>query len=588
MANTKVALELLAKDRSRHVLGRFRRDLGGTSVALRRLAGAAFAAAGIAGLGFMIKQSMTAIDRIAKMSAQLQISTEALSGWEHAAKISGTEITALHKGIEIFVRRMGEARQGIGEGVRGLEMLGVTADEIINMGMERAFLLAADGISKMGTAADQALVSYQLFGRGGAQLLNMFQAGAVGIEDMRREAEKLNLTFSQTDAAQVEAANDALTRMKDLFIGLTRQLTIQLAPFIESTATAFTEWATSGEGAGEKLIDVFDAVAQAVAVAAGEIEIATRRLNALLHPIDTLRSASAATESALVRYRQITGDTQAGRQNLNLLIPDTRPKNRELFNKILQEEQLRRGLIIQDRPSAIRVKFDEIRRRSQAARRGPTFGGQGKGTGVQMPSFAKRAGLVGQIGPDSDALFADRMGREDATGRQMMAQADAVAQLAAQKAEFMADRFSDAFASMEQSAGSVFVRMRQEGKSFGEAMEDIATDIGDAFLHMLGQIAVRQILLGVVGQGNFNSLMGISGNKQGGGHVPRAGIYQLHGGEQIIQAHESPMSITLKNESGIPLRAKQPIVTDRQVVVGLVMEDFDAGGPMRDMIRGGR
>jgi len=259
----RIVAQFSAENKAKGVIAGFRQDLDSTGRTMRRMASSVLALAGIGGLGYLLKQTMSSIDRMAKMSDELHISTEALGGLEHAAKISGTSIENLHKGLEIFVRRMGEAKHGIGEGVRGLEMLGMSADEVISMGTEKAFMEIAERISEAGTAAEQAGIAYNFFGRQGMQLLNMFQQGKVGIEELTDEAEKLGLTFSRLDAAKVEAANDALTRARGVITGLVRSATIELAPYIEVLATKFVDLATSGEGMGHNVTNVFELMTQA-------------------------------------------------------------------------------------------------------------------------------------------------------------------------------------------------------------------------------------------------------------------------------------------------------------------------------------
>jgi len=229
-----------------------------TSRTIRNFTRGILVAAGIGGMGYMIKKTMESIDAIAKMSDELQISTKSLTGWQHAAKISGTSLENLHKGLEIFVRRIGEAKHGTGEAVKGFQMLNLSAKELIDMGSEEAFLTIAGRISEIQTAAEQAAVAYQFFGRQGVQLLNMFQQGRKGIEAMQEEAEKLGLTFSRFDARQVEEANDALTRSRAVLTGLIRRTTIEVAPFIEALANKFTSVATAGEGVGANVTKAFE------------------------------------------------------------------------------------------------------------------------------------------------------------------------------------------------------------------------------------------------------------------------------------------------------------------------------------------
>lgn len=355
---TQVGLEFIARNRANTQIMSFTRSI-------QRMGRRLLAVAGIGGFGYLIRQSMVSIDKIAKMSDELRLSTEAITGWEHAAKISGTSIENLHKGLEIFVRRMGEARHGVGEGVRGLQMLGLTAQQLISMGTEEMFLHVAERISQAGTAAEQAAIAYNFFGRQGTQLLNMFQQGRSSIEAMRKEAERLGLTFSRFSAFQVEAANDALTRLRALFTGIFRQVTIQLSPYIEALATKFVDMATAGEGMGANVTNVFESIALSIATTAQEVETLILKLRQLRHPL-FLREAEV---KAIERYRSITEDYEAFTRRLRggpgAGIPEmVQPKYGDIYEKALQQERAKLGIGVIDQTGAIRAAFDAIRKRA--------------------------------------------------------------------------------------------------------------------------------------------------------------------------------------------------------------------------------
>lgn len=218
---------------------------------------ATVAAAGLAvGLSYLVRNALATIDRIAKMSTELGISTEALTGWEHAAKITGSSLKDLHKGLQIFTRRMGEASQGYGEGKKGLEALGIEAEKFAKLKVEDSFVIIAEKISKLENVTDKVSVAFSLFGRQGVQMLNTLNLGAEGIRALEDEARQLGITFDNIQARRIEDANDAITRMRAAIQGVINQLTIQLAPIIEFTSEMFVEWAKNG-GNGAKAIQEF-------------------------------------------------------------------------------------------------------------------------------------------------------------------------------------------------------------------------------------------------------------------------------------------------------------------------------------------
>ena len=210
----RIVAEFSARNKAKGVMGGFRRDLDVTGRALRRVAVGALAVAGVGGLGYMLKRQMETIDATAKLSDRLGVATEKLIGLQHAASITGTDAETLNKSLEIFTRRLGEMTQGSGEAKRGLDMLGLTAEQLIHISPADAFGIAADKIKQLGTQAEKTAAAYFLFGRAGSKMLNMLEVGSEGLRGFQDEVEKLGLTFSRIDAAQVEAANDALTRAR--------------------------------------------------------------------------------------------------------------------------------------------------------------------------------------------------------------------------------------------------------------------------------------------------------------------------------------------------------------------------------------
>lgn len=257
---TQVGLEFIARNKANRQMLAFGNSIRRIRYRLRGLAAGLLGVAGVAGFGYMIKRQMETIDATAKLSDRLGIATERLVGLQHAAELTGTDAATLNKSLEIFVRRLGEMTQGSGEAKRGLDMLGLTAELLINKSPAEAFGIAADRIKLLKTQAEKTAAAYYLLGRSGSQMLNMLESGSKGLKDFQIEAERLGLTFSRFDASQIEAANDALTWARATMTGLFRQATIQLAPYIETLANRFTEFATAGEGLGANVTNAFESM----------------------------------------------------------------------------------------------------------------------------------------------------------------------------------------------------------------------------------------------------------------------------------------------------------------------------------------
>lgn len=161
------------------------------------------------------------------------------------------------------------------------------------------------------------------------------------------------------------------------------------------------------------------------------------------------------------------------------------------------------------------------------------------------------------------------------------------------------------------------------GDSFGRAFEDMAlgaakaSDAIRALTKDVMRLLIRQqvtepLSRGISGfiaaafapQAAGPSMLDATGPKTfaAGGVFdrPTLGIFGEAGPETILpltrgpggklgvsSSGSTPVNVTLKNETGIPMRAEIQRISDRDVVVGLLIEDFEAGGATADMFGGG-
>jgi hypothetical protein len=224
-------------------------------------------------LAYMTKQSMEAIDVNAKLADRLGLSTEGLVGLQHAGNLAGVSSEQLTEAMEKMLKSLGSAADD-GELVSSVfTKLGLDAAALANMPADQAFATIAQRISEIQNPAERATAAMQIFGKSGQSLLPLMMSGAEGIKAAQLEAEKLGLTYSRVDAAKVEQANDAITKMTSIFSGIGNQLAIGLAPYIEAAANKFTELATAGGGIGPKVGGAIEWVARAIATAADYLQL---------------------------------------------------------------------------------------------------------------------------------------------------------------------------------------------------------------------------------------------------------------------------------------------------------------------------
>lgn len=205
--------------------------------------------AGSAGIGLLIRNQMQAIDTTAKFSRMIGESTREISGLQHAAEITaGVADKEFRMAFQRMTRRIAEAAKGTGEAKDAIADLGLEAEELSKAGPAAAFKQISAAIQNVEDPAQRVRIAFKLFDSEGAALVNTLNAGTEEIERLQREADRLGKTFTEIDAAQVEAANDAITRMNASFEGMQTRLAIDLAPLISAVADQITEMVDEAGG----------------------------------------------------------------------------------------------------------------------------------------------------------------------------------------------------------------------------------------------------------------------------------------------------------------------------------------------------
>lgn len=249
-----------------------------SSVALAKVGAVAggVTAAGVTAAGVALtrltQQAFTSIDAIAKTSDKLGIATTELVGLQRAATFSGASGEVLNKALAKMQKNTSDAASGIGEAQRSFEALGINVRDFKNLSPEEQFKTIADRIRTVGNVTDRTRIAQDIFGRSGIELVNTLRLGREGLDEIIANTDKFGLAISRVDAKQIEDANDAFTRVKDVFRGIGFQIAKNVAPVVTELANRFIATTTEGEGLGSKVGAAIRSVAQFVANLSDTIE----------------------------------------------------------------------------------------------------------------------------------------------------------------------------------------------------------------------------------------------------------------------------------------------------------------------------
>tara|TARA_A100001035_G_C27777820_1_gene500025 strand:+ start:1026 stop:2705 length:1680 start_codon:yes stop_codon:yes gene_type:complete len=263
MASQDVNIIIRAFDKTKAGFAGVTRGLKSVSGAVLNVKTALVGTVGAAGFGALVKSSINAGDELAKTADKLGVTTTALAGLRHAAELTGVSTGTMDMAMQRFTRRAAEAAQGTGEAKGALQELGINAEDLVNLPLDEQMSVVAEAMSGVERQSDKVRIAMKLFDSEGVALVNTLGGGAAALEQMTAEAEHLGLTLSRTDTAQMEAANDALTRLKAVFTGLTNQLSVAFAPIITFVADGFRQAAIDSTAFGNIGQKVASAVVKA-------------------------------------------------------------------------------------------------------------------------------------------------------------------------------------------------------------------------------------------------------------------------------------------------------------------------------------
>lgn len=215
------------------------------------------------------------IDVTSKLAARLGFTYEELAGLQLAGDLAGVGIDTIAAAATRADVAFVKAANGSAQAKALFDRLGLSLDQLSGLSAAERFDAIAEAISQLPSEAERSAAAVALFGEAGAQLLPLFQGGAAGIREAREEAERMGLALTTTQGQNVEAMNDAFTRVWNTIKGITNQVVANLAPTVQAIADTFTNFVQSygganiGEGiagailqAGQYLASVADYVVQ--------------------------------------------------------------------------------------------------------------------------------------------------------------------------------------------------------------------------------------------------------------------------------------------------------------------------------------
>jgi hypothetical protein len=231
--------------------------------------GAGAIGAGV-GVFALVQKVAVGMDKIAKLSTRVGVTSKTLQKLKHAAELSGTSLDEMVTGMRRLAAAAFDATKGSKSAKEAFSELGIevkqqNGDLKKNETLLRETLIA---MSQMTDKTKRAALAQKLFGRAGTSLLPMLQGGAFGITKMMKEAEDLGLVMTDKAMKGAEDFNDEMLRLKAMIGGFAAKFASSLMPIISKWIKSMKDWVKENK----KLIDQeLPKIAQGIADGVREI-----------------------------------------------------------------------------------------------------------------------------------------------------------------------------------------------------------------------------------------------------------------------------------------------------------------------------
>lgn len=251
MANNRAQILISAVDQTQGAFDSIKRnlgDLGNAARSLKGLLGTLGVALSAAGLSAMVKSALDSADALSKLSQRVGITVESLSLLMPAAELSGVSAEKFEGGLRRLAARMLEAATGSAEAARGFEALGVAfrnQDGSLRA-TDQVLLDLADRFKTMPDGAEKTALAMQIFGKSGADLIPFLNQGRDGITALTAEMQALGLQIGGDTAAQAEAFNDALAKVRMAVGSIANRVIEAFLPAMNQMAEGMVESAKQG------------------------------------------------------------------------------------------------------------------------------------------------------------------------------------------------------------------------------------------------------------------------------------------------------------------------------------------------------
>ena len=290
----------------------------GGGMALASKAGIALGGAVVAAGAAMVSFTRAAMDNIDALSKQARVAGVSVATFQAmslVAEEAGVSSEALSKSLVKMQDNITSLGKGGASQIAVFDQLGISFSEVGKLSADAQFELIAERISAISDPTTRTSAALDVFGKSGADALNMMTGYSAALANATDFQNQFGLAVSDLDAANIEAANDAMGRVGIAVGSLGTQFAIVLAPAIEASANAIVSWMTSLVGAQAELDSLLGSAERAKVILGEDV------VNAILKSGQVSEESAVSIEKLRGAYDGLGRDVTVAIRSIGDQIP---------------------------------------------------------------------------------------------------------------------------------------------------------------------------------------------------------------------------------------------------------------------------
>ena len=186
-----------------------------------------------------VMRTMDEMGQLEEFAQRLGMSSDALTVLGYAAEQTGASQETMNGALQKMQNLIGEAAAGSDTAAAAFGQLGLQVSALKNLDPDQAFAAIAEQMQQVESSTDRTKIALDIFGKSGGELNILLAEGAEGLNKYGQEAEHMGLLMGKARGA-VEAAGDAVGRMKKAWHSMWEHITAFFAPAIEAVSNAIS------------------------------------------------------------------------------------------------------------------------------------------------------------------------------------------------------------------------------------------------------------------------------------------------------------------------------------------------------------